>query len=270
MKINTNKHLIWAALLLSTAMGAFAVPVTFTVSMEYQSPMRRQPSSSPGDTVEVKSSINGFGAGFAMANVPGTYLYTNTIEITGSPGSTSTYKFHTYGTHGDIWENWPDNSYQATGGNRSFVLASSAQTLPMYYFNDVWGGTVSLTVQVDMLAATLAGTFAPGPDTVELKGAFNNWGGGIALTNDTTGISSPTNIYSQTIITGHPAPGGQCGYKFHAYGTHDVWESDPNRVMVMQSPATDPGFDLFQSRLLGSRALRAVPGSGHELADTNR
>ena len=245
MKTNTNKYALWAGLLLCTAVGALAVPVTFTVSMEYQSTNASPTFTPPGDTVEIKGSFNGWTAGIAMANVPGTYQYTNTIDVAGNPGDTIQFKFHTYGTHGDIWENWPDNSYQDTGGNRWFTLGSSAQALPLYYFNDVWGGTVSLTVEVDMLAATLAGTFVPGPDSVELKGAFNNWGAGVGLTNDTTGASSPTNIFSQTFITGHPAPNGQCGYKFHTYGTHDVWESDPNRVMVMQSPATDPGLTCF-------------------------
>jgi hypothetical protein len=245
MKMNTNKHLIWAGLLLCTAVGALAVPVTFQVNMEYQETNATPTFTPPGDTVEIRGSWNGFGAGTAMANIPGTYQYTNTIDIAGTAGDTIQYKFHTYGTHGDIWEDWPDNSYQPTGGNRWFTLASSDQTLPMLYFNDVWGGSVSLTVEVDMQAAIIANTFTPGSDTVELKGAFNNWGAGVALTNDTTGVNSPTNIYSQTFDTGHPAPGGQCAYKFHTYGTHDVWESDPNRIMVMQSPATDPGLTCF-------------------------
>ena len=247
MKTNTNKQLIWAGLLLCTTVGALAVPVTFRVSMEYQSTNASPTFTPPGDTVEIKGSFNGWGAGIAMVNVPGTYEYTNTIDITGIAGDTIQYKFHTYGAHGDIWENWSssENSYDATGGNRWFTLASSEQTLPMYYFNNVWGGTISLTVEVDLQAATLAGTFVPGSDTVELKGAFNKWGAGVALTNDATGATSPTNIYSQTFSTGYPAPLGQCAYKFHTYGIHDVWESDPNRIIVMEFPATDPGLTCF-------------------------
>jgi hypothetical protein len=237
MKSNTKTYAIWAGLMLCTAVGALAVPVTFTVNMEYQMTNAAPTFTPPGDTVEVKSSINGFGAGFAMANVPGTYLYTNTIEITGAAGSTSTYKFHTYGTH-DVWENFPGGSY-VNDGNRAFVVPGSPQTLPTYYFNNIWGGTTLLTVQVDMQAEILAGAFTPSPtDPVELKGAFNNWGAGYTLTNDTTGISSPTNIYSQTFSMGYPAPGGVASYKFHAYGSHDLWESDPNRFLEMTNPAT--------------------------------
>jgi hypothetical protein len=103
MKTNTKKYAIWAALLLGTAMGAFAVPVTFQVNMDYKMTNATPTFADPGDTVEVKGGFNGWGAGVALVNVPGSGWYTNTVEVTNTAGSTVQYKFHCYGTHGDQW-----------------------------------------------------------------------------------------------------------------------------------------------------------------------
>ncbi len=239
MKTNTQR-VLWAGLLLCCPLAALAVPVTFQVDMEYQTTNATPSFVPPADTVEAKGSWNNFGPGYALVNVPGTTVYTNTLEVAGTAGDTIRYKFHTYGTH-DVWEGIQSYIY-TNGGNRAFVLGSSAQTLPAAYFADVWGGTLPLSVQVDVLAQTLAGNFTPGTDTVELKGSFDGWSNGHALTNDATGISAPTNIYSTTIdigpVVSSAAPGALGAYKFHIYGSHDVWESDPNRLMLVTSPTT--------------------------------
>lgn len=235
-KSNTQRLL---GLLLCCPLAALAVPVTFTVSMDYQT-TNSTPTFTPGaDSVELKGSFNNWGGGVALVNVPGTGLYTNTIDVAGNAGDTIQYKFHTYGAH-DTWESLQDYIY-GPGANRTFVLGSSAQVLPMQCFADTWGGTVALSVQVDMLAETLAGAFNPAADTVELKGSFNAWTTGYALTNDPTGVSAPTNIYSTTLNIGNAtpsaAPGSLVAYKFHFYGSHEVWESDPNRLQQLSGGA---------------------------------
>ncbi len=223
------------ALFFSIAVGASAVPVTFQVNMEYQI-TNDFPTFVPGsDTVEVKGSFNDWGAGVALVNVPSTTLYTNTYDVINTaPGSTVQYKFHTYGIN-DIWDGYPGYIY-TNGGNRAFVLAGSPQTLPPVYFSDQWGGSVALTLQVDMGPQMFGGNFVPGSDTVEVRGSWDGWFSGIALTNDPA--SSSSNIYSMTFLINSPAPGGLAAYKFHTYGMHDRYENDPNRLLLVTDPAT--------------------------------
>jgi hypothetical protein len=217
------------------AAAAFAVPVTFQVDMEYQITNAFPTFVPANDAVEVRGSFNDWSDGVALANVPGTSLYTNTYDvINSSPGSTVQYKFHTYGDN-DVWDNYPGYIY-TNDGNRAFVLSSSPQTLPPVYFGDQWGGSVTLTLQVDMGPQMFGGNFVPGSDTVEARGSWDGWSSGIALTNDPA--SSSPNIYSMTFPISSPAPGGLCAYKFHTYGIHDRYENDPNRLLLVTNPAT--------------------------------
>jgi hypothetical protein len=59
----------------------------------------------------------------------------------------------------------------------------------------------------------------------------------VTLTNNPT--SATSNIYSQTLAIGSPAPGGLGAYKFHHYGySPDTWESIDNRIFLATSPVT--------------------------------
>src|ERR1017187_1895201 len=122
-----------------------AVPVTFQVNLEYQI-TNALPTFDPlNDTVEIRGDFNGtgFGSGFPLVPAGSTTLYTNTVDITDPvPGGLVQFKFHTYGPSEDNWENLPGYIYTNGYANRSFTLASSAQTLPPVSFSDQWGGTV--------------------------------------------------------------------------------------------------------------------------------
>ena len=89
MKINTNKYAVWAGLLLCTAVGAYAVPVTFQAEMGYQISLGNF-NTDGSDHIELKSGFNGQPSwpGYELTNVPSTTLYKTTVEITNpAPGS---------------------------------------------------------------------------------------------------------------------------------------------------------------------------------------
>jgi len=234
MKTNRKQYSVWAGLLLGTAVGAYAVPVTFEVDMGYRS-SQGQFNTDGTDHVEVQSGFNGSGwSGHLLTNVPSTTLYQNTFDITTpASGSVVEYKFHTYGIH-DNWEGlgWYPN------GNRRFTLGSSAQILPSAYYADQWAGGpgIDVMVQVDMTAQLGVGNFDPAVDTIEAQGPFNNSWSTLTLTNDPS--ASNTNIYSQVYTETVRPPGTRIEYKFHISGTHAAWESlggypDNNRSFML-------------------------------------
>jgi hypothetical protein len=226
-----------ATLLVSTAV-THSYPVTFQVNMDYQINNASPSFDAVNDTIEVKGSFNGWGSGVSLSNMVGTFLYTNTIDVPNSAGSLVQYKFHAYGPSyapSDNWESLPGYIY-TNGDNRAFVLSGSPQILPPAYFSDQWGGQVPLTFQVDMGPQVFAGNFVPGVNTVEVRGSWDGFSSGVALTNNPTGASS--NLYSMTFTVSSPAPGGLAAYKFHIWGGPDYYEPDPNRLILVTSPAT--------------------------------
>ncbi len=238
--MNTANSIRLIGLLLATSFAATAAPIKFRVNMEYQ-------ISSGGftvgsDTVEAKGSFNGWGAGVALSpSASDAGIYEGTYDVTDPVGTTIQFKFHIYGSR-DTWEGIQGYIY-TNGGNRAFVYSGVADSTMLVHFADQWGGTLPMTVSVDMGPQTLAGNFTPGTDTVELKGSFNGWGGGMALTND-SGSATP-NIYSGTFDATGPAPNSLIAYKFHFYGGHDKWESDPNRLMMMLSNGVTAPLTCF-------------------------
>lgn len=233
-KINTKSTQRGACigLFLLTALSVSAVPVTFQANMSYQTELG---NFTPGtDTVEARGSFNGWGS-LVLTNIPGTTNYQNTFDVAGPVGSNFVHKF--VNTRAGA----PNGGFE-TGGDRRFVLSASAQTISRY-FNDEWAGgsyTVAMTFQVNMGPKVFASQFNPAADTVEIKGGFNGWGGGVATTNDTAAAN--TNLYSNTVEwTEARAPGAPIEYKFHIYGSQDTWEGDPNRAWpISQSPQTIP------------------------------
>lgn len=213
MKNNTKPYAICAGLLLCTAVGAYAVPVTFQVDMGYQT-ILGQFNTDGTDHIEVQSGFNqttGW-SGHQLTNVPSTTLYQNTFDITiPAPGSVVEYKFHTWGTH-STWESldWYPNT------NRRFTLGSSAQTVPSAYFADAWDGSGpggAVTFQIDMSAQVGAGFFNPAAgDLIQAMGPFNRSWVGIVLANDPG--ASNTNLYSGTYTETVRPSGTRMEYKF--------------------------------------------------------
>jgi hypothetical protein len=214
------KPVLFSALALCSALGIQAVPVTFQVDMSYQA---AQGLFDPtADVVEARGVFNGWSGGFTLTNsVDNPNIYSGTTDIAGDAGSSQEYKFVAVIAGSANWE---------TINNRSFVLGSAAQTLPVVFFNNEWDGVpLNVTFQVNMASQIAAHSFDPNAgDVVNVRGEFNNWG-----TTEMTPDFSNTNIYVATVQVPE-APGSQVQYKFHiarASGT-ETWENDPNRVFA--------------------------------------
>jgi hypothetical protein len=102
------------------------ITVTFQANMALQ--VARGFFDAATGTVDVRGPFNNWGtpSGLVLTNTPeNPWIYAGSLNVSNaSPGATVPYKFTMSGT----WE---------TGGDRTFVLASSAQTLPPRFFNDV-------------------------------------------------------------------------------------------------------------------------------------
>lgn len=116
-------------------------------------------------------------------------VWVGTFPVTGSPGGADEYKYVIQPN--GYWET-PDATDQDYFGNRYF--ANVAQTLPVVSFNDAPPTLVSFSVDMSAVAATDPNF---NPYSVTLNGDFNNWGGGIAMTNDPGAAN--TNIFTTEI-----------------------------------------------------------------------
>jgi len=224
------------ALSFSAVQNAIASLVTFQVNLAYQITNDSPTFDTSLDTVEVRGSFyDSWNSGLALVRVGSTTIYTNTFDITTtSPGDLIEFKYHTYGMD-DNWENLQGYIY-TNDGNRAFVFSGSPQAVTPVYFNDVWGGTIPLTLQVDMGPQVIVGNFDPSVDTVEARGSWDGFSNGVTLTNDPT--SANTNLYSMTFDVTYPAPGGLGAYKFHYYGSQDVYEPRDNRFLIISNVPT--------------------------------
>jgi len=122
------------------------ISVTFLVSLAVLT-ARGTFDPSTG-TVDVRGPFNNWGSpsGFILTNSPANpTLFAGTIGVaTASPGNSVPYKFTMNGT----WE---------MGDNRSFILASSAQTLPVDYFDRV-SDFGPITIETTPFIVTLSWT----------------------------------------------------------------------------------------------------------------
>jgi hypothetical protein len=208
MKILVKRiRIVWAALLFASTSVVWAVPVTFQVNMEVQ---RGLGAFDPAaNSVEVRGGFNGWGGGTSLTPSAGNAdIYEGTVDIAGAAGTQVDYKFVIIQGANVVWEGNVGNGGTA---NRSLTLTSSAQTLPVVYFNNQAAppGVVAVTFQVNMDVQDDIGNFDPTADTVEARGAFDNWGPGITL----AASSANTNIYQGTAnVTG--SAGMVIEYKF--------------------------------------------------------
>jgi hypothetical protein len=207
------------------------IPVTFQVNMAIQKEMGNFDPAA--HLVEVHGEFDNWGVGAALsASATNANIYVGTVEVAGSPGTTSAYKFVVNRDGPLFWEGnvGPGGAF----GNRTFTLAQSAQTLPVVYFNNVEvnpGAGIPVTFAVSMAVQTALGYFDPASGTVTLAGAFNNWS-----TSETPMTNSPTdvNLYLATVNI-KASPGSSVAYKFVMNGSG--WESGDNRAFTLASSA---------------------------------
>ncbi len=125
------------------------ISVTFLVSMAV--PTARGTFDPSTGMVDLRGPFNNWGnpSGFILTNTAANpTLFAGAIPIaTASPGSSIPYKFTMNGT----WE---------MGDNRSFILASSAQTLPVDYFDRV-SDFGPIAIETTLFTVTLSWTGGP-------------------------------------------------------------------------------------------------------------
>lgn len=237
------------ALLLGAALAAQAQnPVTFQVDMSVK---KAEGVFLPAsDVVTARGGFDGWGAGLVLTPSAGNAdIYEGTIDVGGTAGGTIQYKF-VYNNGADQWE---------TRGNRSFVIAGGAQTLPPVYFDDddvvSVMATIPVTFQVDMGVKIAEGQFVPGVDELTVRGAFNSWSGGSVLSATAEDTNLYTGTFEITALTGSAQL-----YKFVIYHGADVWEGDPNRSFSMQATPLVLPVEFFDRDSVASLVIKAAVG----------
>ena len=193
---------------LTTPVTVEAVPVTFQVNLAVQTTLG---AFTPGtDAVEVHGSFNNWGPGTALA--PGDSdpsIYEGALDVSAASGSQVQYKFVINRGGALVWEN--DGVGPGGQQNRVFTNTTTAQTLPVVYFNNQTTppGVTAVTFQVNLEVQQAAGNFDPALHTVECHGSFDSWGAGVPLSPR----QDNTNVYLGTAnVTG--SPGAVIEYKF--------------------------------------------------------
>jgi hypothetical protein len=183
----------------------------------------------PGtDTVGARGTFSGDNFATTFNLVQNTsalpeYIYTNTYNDTAEANGTNTqWKF--YSSNGSTWET------PATGQNRIALLpvtSGASLVLPTPFFGDAGAPVVNtVTFQVDVSQQVNLGNFVPGTSSVEVRGLFNGWTGGVTLlTNSSATVpGEPGNpIWAGTYPVTN-SPGGMEAFKYVIQpGT--VWDS---------------------------------------------
>ena len=187
----------------------------------------------PGaSTVYARGSFNSFDTSASMTNDPtilttnqfglvSSNVYVTTVDVVASPNAAQAFRYYI-----DSPSNWETpSSANAVGGNRFMVNA--AQTLPIVFFSDAAYAPVvtnNVQLQVDMTVQLLSGAFDPTQDTLDLRGSFNSWSGGVNTCTNNPNAAN-TNLYS-TVITIIDGVGATEEFKFAYAGANGTnWET---------------------------------------------
>jgi hypothetical protein len=150
------------------------VPVTFQVNMKVKLLEGAFDPLYLGEWVSVRGSFNGWSAVDTLADADNDSIYTKTLMI--AEDTDVAYKFVIREDNGnDTWESGSDRQYHVPVGGGS---------VPVAWFD--YDSLVSIAVvqnillKSDMEAYATMGWFNPaGGDTVQVRGAFDNWAGTI-------------------------------------------------------------------------------------------
>ncbi|MGH7991744.1 MAG: hypothetical protein ACREDS_16330, partial [Limisphaerales bacterium] len=230
MKFKSKKYALLTGLALCAAgivtAEAQSTFVTFSVDMSTNVVLG---TFVPGtDTVSVRGTFNGYGtlALVQDASQLPEYIYTNTVNDTADAnGSTLQYKFYDSNAGSTGYEN------PATGQNRAALLPSTSGAsliLPTPFFSDA-GAPVTNVVnfQVDISQQVNLGNFVPGTSSVEVRGLFNGWAGGVTPLTNNTSLTVPGEPGNPVWQASYPVVGSPNGAEAFKYviqpGT--LWDS---------------------------------------------
>jgi hypothetical protein len=167
--------------------NAGAIPVTFRVNMGVQ--IARGLFDPASGVVNLAGPFNNWSTtATQLTNSPGDpNVYVGTVDITGvSPGGTVPYKFV---ANTGTWE---------TGNDRTFVLAGSAQTLPIDYFDRMPDlGRLTITREPIPFDVHITLTW-PGAARIRVQTSTSLTGGVWQDVPDTQGASTVTLTYDES------------------------------------------------------------------------
>jgi hypothetical protein len=228
----------------------YQVWITFQVSMQ---PYIIQGHFTIGsDTVTAFGSWNNWSSsgGLLLANVPGTSNYVGTLTTSAVPtNSVVNYKYAINGSGGT----WEGNVGTNGAANRTFILTSTNEVLPLDHFNNITNpySSFAVTFQVDMLVEYALGNFDPGNlDTIYVNGDWN-WNGDAMQLMQTAALY----VYTGTVALAF-SPGATINYKYAMNQgiTANSWEMDgvgpggaQNRQFAMPASATNLPGDYFNN-----------------------
>lgn len=178
-------------------------------------------------TVYARGDFNGFDLSVPLTNDPSilatnefglvtSNVYVGATSISASPNAAETFKY--YYDPGANWETPSSSNGNPDHDNNRFFV-NAPQTLPLVDYSDAPYAPIAtnnVTFQVDMSAQLLGGQFDPSQDTVEVRGSFNGWSGGINVCTNDPGAAN-TNLYS-TDVTITDGVGVTEQYKFAFVG----------------------------------------------------
>jgi hypothetical protein len=243
---------------------ATSTPVTFQVDLSYA------PNFNPAvDVVEARGSFQSptWTAGFKLTNSPSnTNVFKGVYPLFQPPGTYFEYKFLILDN--GVTERWE------SGANRSFVLTSPSQVLPVVLYNRantndlLTQGTV-VTFRVNMTNAVALSnefTFDPQLHLVYVNGDWVDWwdwnqiSGEFQLTNDVDGSL----IYSQSFLIpkGNPV---RIAYKYSLNGADNELPAYVDRVRYVRSlgsytmPLDQFGVQVVEEEV-GSLTLGPISG----------
>jgi hypothetical protein len=213
-----------------TSGAKVSADVTFQVNMAVQIALGSFDGSL--GTVSVAGEFNGWSTSeFVLtqsASDPDIWVGTRTL--TGAADSSINYKFVMNGS------TWEGNVGLNGAQNRALTLTSTAQVLPVVFFNNVTAvpSNIPITFQVNLAVWIAQGNFDPAMGTVSVAGdLLNNWNTSASVL---TRSATDPNLWAGTFEVNSSA-GAVMLFKY-VLNDGATWESIDNRSYTIAS--TDP------------------------------
>lgn len=233
-----KKMMLLFAMLFAGSVAFAQIPVTISVDMGVQ--VFKGNFNMATDTVVIRGDFQVDAGDPGAANWSGNYfkltdgnadtIYSITINLpTNKVGTTYNYK---YVKAPDGWE---------AGDNRTFTLASSAMTLPTYWFSNdsIYkiiinvDNTINFTANLTSIYGTGVGYFDPNSDSIQVMGL--DWDGlGTVLSGNRRMVEDPLSpgIFTTSMTIRGPL-GDSTKWKFKAFPdarfTNTGWETGQDR-----------------------------------------
>lgn len=200
----------------------------------------------------------------ALVALTGPDSYSLTITRYSSTGTSTNAPVTVTGT---LAGSGPIDSFSLFNWNNDLAAGMNSDA----YFNNVAytasGALITnnITFQVDMTAQIAVGRFAPGSDSVEVRGSFNGWNPGQYMLTNNPSSASP-NVYIGVVpVAGMPKSGETYKFVFTDSTWGTIWESGSPKSSTADSGA--PDYNRFLQ--LSSAASTTLPVVAFDDKKTN-